>query len=676
LCTQHDKTFNPLKSLQQHLAKLYHSFSSSHEKIEVSKKVTMKNLERLLDLFLNNEIVPFSKIRTAFPYSERKIRTILRDLKAYERRYGFEIKTVYDQGYYLQIIQPEVFSHFREKLKNTSFVDLNNREYRRLVIILLLLQTNDNITITKIAELLEISRPTITSDLKQIGAILSSYGVLLVEEKHKGIKLIGEEVKIRKLFSAIMNETRDYDYLTGEYFEFLKNNDFQEVADCLHGLLEKYDIAVTQPTFNALMVHIKILVYRLYQQNKITTLNIHTELIDEKYFSLAKEFITFLTELYQIEIQDQETDFFALQIFSKSISATIPNAKRSEMMRQIEYALKKVDKEYSTKFNNDPELKNALLLHIYPLLLRITFDFTLNTSLISSVSAQYTNAFLVSIRFVEYHQELSQFHLSRDEIGYLALHFATFLERESQQILNHIKHIVLIDDAKRSSSQLLKTQLASLFNNATILVKNSYDFEKYQLDDIDLIFTIHPLNQPIDTVTVIPIKEVITEEDLLHIKNEVIFCFREKQHSHIGMERLFYKDLFFTTDKTDYMQILQETSEQMVRKGYAQEGFTESVIEREKRFNTIYEHGIAGPHSMKQNAITDSIAVIIPKKPIIYEGKSVQCILLINIREKHLFLYQEISDFLIKLIKQPNLIKKIAQVDSFMEFKQLIQTIV
>lgn len=636
----------------------------------------MKNLERLLDLFLNNEIVPFSKIRTAFPYSERKIRTILRDLKAYERRYGFEIKTVYDQGYYLQIIQPEVFSHFREKLKNTSFVDLNNREYRRLVIILLLLQTNDNITITKIAELLEISRPTITSDLKQIGAILSSYGVLLVEEKHKGIKLIGEEVKIRKLFSAIMNETRDYDYLTGEYFEFLKNNDFQEVADCLHGLLEKYDIAVTQPTFNALMVHIKILVYRLYQQNKITTLNIHTELIDEKYFSLAKEFITFLTELYQIEIQDQETDFFALQIFSKSISATIPNAKRSEMMRQIEYALKKVDKEYSTKFNNDPELKNALLLHIYPLLLRITFDFTLNTSLISSVSAQYTNAFLVSIRFVEYHQELSQFHLSRDEIGYLALHFATFLERESQQILNHIKHIVLIDDAKRSSSQLLKTQLASLFNNATILVKNSYDFEKYQLDDIDLIFTIHPLNQPIDTVTVIPIKEVITEEDLLHIKNEVIFCFREKQHSHIGMERLFYKDLFFTTDKTDYMQILQETSEQMVRKGYAQEGFTESVIEREKRFNTIYEHGIAGPHSMKQNAITDSIAVIIPKKPIIYEGKSVQCILLINIREKHLFLYQEISDFLIKLIKQPNLIKKIAQVDSFMEFKQLIQTIV
>ena len=82
--------------------------------------------------------------------------------------------------------------------------------------------------------------------------------------------------------------------------------------------------------------------------------------------------------------------------------------------------------------------------------MRVTYGLTLSDSLVKSVSVQYMNAFLVAMRFIDYHEELNEYQLSRDEIGYLALHFATHIERENQAKMQSIKKIVFIADSMKS----------------------------------------------------------------------------------------------------------------------------------------------------------------------------------------------------------------------------------
>ncbi|MFD2386976.1 hypothetical protein [Enterococcus rivorum] len=56
------------------------------------------------------------------------------------------------------------------------------------------------------------------------------------------------------------------------------------------------------------------------------------------------------------------------------------------------------------------------------------------------------------------------------------------------------------------------------------------------------------------------------------------------------------------------------------------------------------------------------------KKPIHYEKKEVKCIFLINIRKHHLFLHQEVSQFMMKLMADTGTINMLSQTKTFEEF--------
>lgn len=114
----------------------------------------------------------------------------------------------------------------------------------------------------------------------------------------------------------------------------------------------------------------------------------------------------------------QEIDFLSSQFFGKSILEETPIQMKEEMIGSIKSTLNRIDKEYDESFAEDEELIDGLLLHIYPLIMRLSFGLELNNALIKILPAQYTSAFLMAIRFVEYHPELQGFLLSRDEIAF------------------------------------------------------------------------------------------------------------------------------------------------------------------------------------------------------------------------------------------------------------------
>ncbi|MMZ64558.1 Phosphoenolpyruvate-dependent sugar phosphotransferase system, EIIA 2 [compost metagenome] len=124
------------------------------------------------------------------------------------------------------------------------------------------------------------------------------------------------------------------------------------------------------------------------------------------------------------------------------------------------------------------------------------------------------------------------------------------------------------------------------------------------------------------------------------------------------------------------MQLLQNRCEEIVSKGYAADDFPEQVLTRESKFTTIYKNGVAGPHPMRMGAIKDCINVTVLKRPILYEGKPVQLIFLINLRPGQLFLHKEISKLLLIFMEKEESRSRILQAGTYEQFIKEIESLI
>lgn len=186
----------------------------------------------------------------------------------------------------------------------------------------------------------------------------------------------------------------------------------------------------------------------------------------------------------------------------------------------------------------------------------------------------------------------------------------------------------------------------------------------------DIILSTIPLETEYLDVPIIQIKNMIDDQELNRIVDmtDSYLSLQTSKENIFNFKSLFSKEYFQILDDGKYIDIIKEQSKKMMVNKVAANNFTDLVLERENRFSTIYENGIAGPHPIKLNAIKDTIGVTILKQPIEWQDKEVQIIFLINLKRGHLFLHKEISKFLMQIIDQEEIKHGIIQSSNYEEF--------
>lgn len=629
--------------------------------------------KNILDLFQSQDIVTLEDLKIQLGFSERKVREFLSELRDDGEKNGFHIITVSKRGYFLQIDNHMKYQSYLHHLENDFQQFIAKKEYRISLILFLLLQNTGFISINQVAEILDVSRSTVINDLSDAKKQLQQNNLRLESRSHYGMKVSGNEKDIRQMLSKISRKVIESQSVHLEFFEFINQLDFGKVSNQFVLLLNEYNIIMTNNAIESILFHLKILIYRILQKNYINEIQINKNLIDSKIFAITKELLSFVENQYSIHITNDEIDLVASQIFGKASSEMVPLNQKMKLARSIREVLIKVDKDFDTNFSEDTILEESLLLHLHPLIMRVSYGLTLSDSLVKSVSVQYMNAFLVAMRFIDYHDDLKEYKLSRDEIGYLALHFATHIERENQSKMQSIKKIVFIADSMKSSTLLMKTKIQSYFPLANIMVIPHMSVEKHDMEEIELIISTEPIQLKKGQNKVVVIHQNFDEKDFHKIKNEIIFSGEQYKNNVLGLQDLFYEDLFWVVKSGDYLDLITQMCQQMVNNGYAKEGFEASVLEREKRFSTLYDTGIASPHSLQPMGNIDSVGVILLEKPTVFHNKEVKCIFVINVKKGHLLLHQEISDFLIKLMNDSNKIKQLELINTYQKLTVFIK---
>lgn len=635
---------------------------------------------RVINILLSAHPYPvkMSELIAEIGLSERTVRDIIRSLEKSGEQHGFRIKMIRGQGYLLQIEDKASFERYQEQghFKST-LIDLDNKEDRQRYLLFYLLQNNSFTSMEKLADEMGISRSTVVSDLKEVEQRLAHFSLTLNRRAHYGMRIEGDEQNYRKAFSHFVLNNSEFIKPAEEFEQFQREFNSDELRAYLLQVLREKELKISDVFLNNIVTHIFILLFRVTKNNFIVAGQKMPKTPEPLYRDIAQKIAAWIFKFYEISLPSDEIDYLALHISGKTIMEHISADKKKQLREGISSILQRLDEEFLTSFNEDEHLREALLLHMFPLLNRLYYNLQLNNPLVEDVYSQYANVFVISFRFAEIIEEEYGFWMSRDEAGYVALHFATHLERMKQRKLEQFKRIAVICSTGGGSAQLIRLKLESVFPNASVITASENEMDEIAKKPIDLILTTVPLETHITDKPVIHIKHLLDDSEVHRIKEIITIQINHTQPSYkfIDFKELFRPELFHLDGPDQYMDLLTVRCEEIVQHGFAEAEFVEQVLVREEKFTTIYTHGVAGPHPMRMSAIKDCINVTILPKPIVSEGKSAQFIFVINLRAGQLFLHKEISKLLLLMMEKEEIRKALAQVTSFEQFMKEIENL-
>lgn len=628
-------------------------------------------------LYAKKQAIAPKALAAEFQISERTLANDIKWLKEIGANEGFTVERIRSAGYQLKVLDNDRFRSYLMQSKQQEQVDHSSPQERIKNIELLLLFHEEYITMQQIAEWLDVSLSTVKADIKQVEQFCTDYELSLFSKAHYGLKILGTESKKRRAILYLIRNTLHTPVLTEKYKEFNFTFDEAALRHFLQEQLQKNQLKISDIVYENIVQHIRLLSFRMLQNNTLSNDEVVETTIIDGYERLTEELVGYLEETYGLVFSNVEKNYLEEQLRGKF--TVLENGDGNQQLKQaIEKALEHVDRKYHTEFRKDQGLANALLMHVAPLLQRLYTGHQLENPIIEDIYTQYANVFNVAMVFInELNKDLDT-DISKDEIGYVAIYFAASLEKQSNQVIDDYQKIAVICSTGGGAAYLLKVNLERLFNNAEVetFALNEMD----QIDaSFDLLISTVPLEQADFEIPIIYTNTILSQAEITKIEKDLNLL-RESQNKvfdvHQFILSLFADEWFQIKEQSeDYLTLLENEGAHLEEQGWVKQGFKQSVLNREKMIDTIYQQGVAGPHPMEQAAIKEVIDVILLKKPLIYRNKKVRIIFLINIKKDHLNLHKEISRLMIKMMDDPMLDTQLTKITNFQDFKSYMKSL-
>jgi Transcriptional antiterminator len=636
----------------------------------------------ILELFYKSKNpISIEELSMRFSVTDRTIRNEIKYLNETGLLNGFKIVIKRGQGYILVVEDYDLFIQFFSK--KLPKIDIDNIEQRITYMQLLLFQESDYVTIEFIANQMKISQSTVKKDLLLVEKQLKQHQLSLEKKPHYGIKVIGAEAKHRKALANILASEEMYLTKTSEYNEFIQRISDKKLYEVISQKITVLPFDMNIFTFKNIVDHIKILAFRVSRENFVKRFSyneaVRREIENSIFYPLSKDILAYLAAEYRITIPKVEEYYLTEQFIGKAYVDKMSRKEKQVIKKTIENVLLQLEEMFLLEFTQDEELVEVLINHLLPLLTRIYNNTQLDNPLIEDIYSRYVDAFNIAINFVTLLNDNYDFEISKDEIGYIAIYFAGFLERQKKQQLAKYKKILIVDN-NNSSAFLIKTKLELYFSDAkidTFVLVGVADYLKANYQSYDLIlFTFDFTFADIDN-KIKKISRLLKEQEILAIQKMLAERY-SIDNSAQQLLNLLKKDLFtiIAAPCQNYLSVLEEKCNEMIIKKYAYPFFTKSVLEREAKISTIYRNGIAGPHAMEMGAKKEAISVIIFNPACTHEKQKVAIVFLINLKKGHLNIHKTISRLMIKIMNDKKLKDKLLKTNTYEEFYENVEQLV
>ena len=194
-----------------------------------------------------------------------------------------------------------------------------------------------------------------------------------------------------------------------------------------------------------------------------------------------------------------------------------------------------------------------------------------------------------------------------------------------------------------------------------------YEFEQYDLSDIDYVFTTVPLH----TTAQIPIYEIgnfLDDTDIPQVRKKL------EQGSVDFLRNYYQKELFFPhIAGATRKQVIRELSHRLAEVyPIPEEAFAQSVLAREQLGGTDFGNQVAIPHPEECMIQKNIVCVGILDKPVLWSTHMVQLVVLVSIYESASAQTQKFYQLTSSLLSDQMRVKRIISRREYEHFMKLL----
>lgn len=596
-------------------------------------------------------------------------RTIRSDIKALQDalgKYNIRIFSSPTKGYrfsnfeHLGSIEQELFKDSISKLE-TSKQRINYILYR------LLENTLNDVSITQndLAEEMYISLSTLKMHLNEVKDILKKYDLKIAQYKTKGIKISGEENKLRYCIVDIKNI-----HLENEFFQNLISNiNTNLLDDIIKKVLSGRKLQLTDRSQKKLCMYIAIAIQRSKNNKTVVYPSSLTNKIENTFeYNVAKEIVENIYTQLNTDLSCSEVYYITQCLLaSKKLIDVSESTNKKHVKNLVNIILKEIYEKLSIDFTNDEYLIDGLTLHLNIALTRIQFQMNIRNELLETIKNDYPLAFQMGVIAGKIVEQYDNIKINENEIGYIALHFGAALSRNGIKENIKAKNIIIVCSSGLGISVLLKAKVEEHFHNRLNVIKvlPGYEVDEKILENVDYVLSTVPLKN-VSSDKIIRINRMLQKEDVENIENRI---FHKTDTDLIEITTFFNKDNFYIDkDFETKEECINFLADEAIKKGLMNNNAKMSIFEREEMSSTSIGDLVAIPHPIYNECGTSFISILILNKPIIWDDLFVQVVFLLNVEKGKMNLWEPMFLKLYNYIKLKNGVNSILKNKSYEVF--------
>ncbi|MTD41465.1 PRD domain-containing protein [Erwinia sp. CPCC 100877] len=467
----------------------YESFVSSNylaEKLFVSTKTIYRIIKRINELSCEEYNRVLIK---AEPGKGFKLATFFRTINIYSMIEGTEENSINDLALTLLFKYPK---KVKRTILDKEFLSESSRERR----------------------------------LNKLQALFNKYTIKLRTDKEY-IWLEGEERTIRKAINALFLEVNKINSLNeigikiNTIDQFFIDRQITLIEETFHEYINyPYDITI--------YTHIYMLLKR-YREGEVQYLDSQEplekderQLMDsnEKMKALAEKVVRNLEGYLSLSMHPLEIYFLFQNIYSLNI-------QKRESSNVDKKLAAEITKKYIIDFFNITDvsllpasrsLYEDLYQHVLPMLSRLRLGIKIENNLLAEVQLEYKATYLKVKKITNAinNELMFETKMNEAEIGYLTLYFEKYKIDRTEK-----KNLLLVCSTGIGTSELLKIRVQKSFPNLTVVATMSQRQAKknhsFIIKNIDLIFSTIHFPFETDSIPVLNISPLLTENDIKNI---------------------------------------------------------------------------------------------------------------------------------------------------------------
>lgn len=472
-------------------------------------------LSQLITKTEYSQTISIQDLAEMFKVSSRTIRYDIEQINDYLKENHLQPLNLGKQG----VINTQAdITKARESLSEEDFYSFKlSREERVCFSAVMMICSDDYITLSEIADQLFVSRSTIIQDLEHIKSFFRERHLYVLSHSNKGLLLEGREIDKRNLL---------IDMIQSENSIFKVEPIFQHLTQCLSknlkidlediSMIEKiineaehiYGRFLTDQSFVQLRNYFQLSLYRLRKAH-------YVEYGDDKNskWDMAKGMIDQIQQFIVKEIPDTEIYYVASVLNRmKYIKKTTSNKEIVKMQVITRNFIEKISKDIHRNLQGDYIFYENLINHLESTFSTLGDRFAIN-SVVDEVLQRYPEVKQATERNVYVFEEYVGRKLSEEEIAYIVVHICAAIERNKNETVRY--SVVLVCNGGIGTSQLLLARLEKFFHLDVIDIIPAHDIENMNMDDVDaVISTISLEGKGIEYIQVDPL---LTDEDCIRV---------------------------------------------------------------------------------------------------------------------------------------------------------------